>query len=97
MGWTDLNPDDLAQVSYPDRDHGLTIVREPGPAHIVVQAMAKGAHKVVFLRVPEEFHHRLSQKVRGSKSAAIIALMEEALTRLEEGEERWRVVSRDSL
>ena len=55
MSWTDLNVDDVAKVSYPGRDRTLLVHREPGPPKIIVQALPAKAHKVVFLRVPDEF------------------------------------------
>ena len=97
MSWTDLNVDDVAEVSYPARDRTLLVRREPGPPKIIVQALPAKAHKVVFLRVPDEFLERLNRTILGSKSAAIYALMEEALTELEQGQERWRVITRDSV
>ncbi|WP_140722441.1 hypothetical protein [Pseudomonas sp. Hp2] len=97
MSWTDLNADDVAQVSYPDRERGLTILREPGHPRIIVQAKAEGPNKVLFLRVPENLHARLKRRVSGSNTAAIVAIVEEALDKLEAGGERWRVVSREHL
>lgn len=97
MSWTDLNADDVAQVSYPGRERGLTIVREPGAPKILVQARAEGPNKVLFLRVPEDLHARLHQRVDGSSTAAIIAILEEALDELEAGGERWRIVARQHL
>lgn len=97
MSWTDLNADDVAKVSYPGRERGLTIIREPGEPKVIVQSKAEGPNKVLFLRVPESLHARLKRRVSGSNTAAIVAILEEALDQLEAGGQRWRVVSREHI
>ena len=97
MSWTDLDAADLAKVSFPKKtDLGLRLVREPGPAKIIVEAIPSKAKKVVYLRVPEEFHARLEACVAGSKNAAVQAIVEEALDLLEQGNQCWRVIARTS-
>lgn len=97
MSWNDLDAADLAEVSFPAKASGMMLRREPGKPRIVVSAVPDKAIKVIYLRVPQDFHDRLHARVSGSKSAAIIAVMEEALDRLEQGNERWRVVERENM
>lgn len=94
MSWTDLKPEDLAQVSYRQADR-LTLVREPGTPKIVVDSkipMRKGA-QVLFLRVPATLHERVERLVCGPKNTALVALIEQALDELEAGSETWRVLA----
>lgn len=94
MSWNDLDADDLAQISYP-KSESLTIRREAGPPKIYVEAKAKSGNKPMLLRMPEHLHDRLGRALSGSRSVALLAIVEEALDRLEAGQECWRVISRD--
>lgn len=95
MSWTDLDVDDVAKLSYPQQRQGIALVREPGPAKIYVEAQAKDAREPLYLRVPQDFIDRLDRCLGTPKgrSAAVIAIMDEALDRLEAGDECWRVVA----
>lgn len=92
MSWIDLSGDDLASVSY--RRSGVYIDRQPGPAVIVAdtKSRTKGDH-VLYLRVPMDLHERVKRLVEGSNSVALVAIIEDALNRLEEGNETWRVLT----
>ena len=96
MKWNDLDANELAKVSFPVKAQGLTIKREPGPTKIIVEAVAADSSKTLFLRIPASLHARVERCVAGSRNAAMIAVIEEALDRLEASQECWRVVSRDS-
>lgn len=96
MSWTDLDAADLAQVSYTKAEKGLTIRREEGAPKIVVEAVATTGDAVVFVRVPKALKARLARRISGSQNTALIAIIEEALDRLESGNERWRVLARAS-
>ena len=95
MTWIDLDPKDLAQVSY--RRGGMFIDREPGPPVIVADAKPRTkAGAVLYLRVPMELHMRLANLVEGSQNVAVVAIIEEALQRLEDGGQTWRVLNKAS-
>lgn len=51
--------------------------------------------KPMLLRTSPELHARLERSVQGNRSMALLALIEEALERLESGHECWRVIARD--
>lgn len=94
MSWTDLDNDDLAQVSYRKAER-LTIVREPGTPRMVVDAkisMRKG-NQVLFLRVPQSLQERVERLVSGPRNTALVAIIEDALDQLEAGSDCWRVLA----
>ena len=95
MNWNDLDADDLAKVSYTKRANGLRIQRDSGPPKIYVEVGADSATKPMLLRTSKSLHDRLERTVNGNRSVALQALIEEALDRLESGQECWRVISRD--
>ena len=93
MSWNDLNPDDLAQVSYPEKASRMSIQREPGVAKIIARELPVGGKKVLFLRVPEDLHERLEDRVIGPMNTAVVAILDEALDRLDGGNKTWRVIA----
>lgn len=93
MSWNDLNPEDLAQVSYPEMGSRMTIRREPGVAKIIARELPEGRKKVLFLRVPEELHERLEDRVIGPMNTAVVAILDETLDRLDGGNTTWRVIA----
>ena len=95
MSWNDLDGDEPAKVSYPAQQRGVRIERAPGPPKIYVEVEPVGQTKPMLLRTSPELHARLERSVQGNRSMALLALIEEALERLESGHECWRVISRD--
>ena len=95
MSWNDLDADDLAKVSYPSQQRGVRIERSPGPPKIYVEVEPLEDTKPMLLRTSPELHARLDRSVQGNRSMALLALIEEALERLESGHECWRVIARD--
>lgn len=108
MSWTDLNADDVAKVSYVkpkksrkaiEQPPRLKIVREPGTPAIQVRTnvpMDGLGKKVLFLRAPARLHQRIDRLVVGPKNTALVAIIEDALDRLEAGQSAWRVIAVDS-
>jgi len=95
VSWNDLNADDLAKVSFMKQAGGVRILRDPGPPKIYVEASPESDTKPMLLRTSKALHDRLERVVNGNRSVALQALIEEALDRLESGQECWRVISRD--
>ena len=93
MSWNDIDANELATVSFPVKAKGLMIKREPGPSRIIVEAVPVDNSKTLFLRIPANLHARVERCVAGSRNAAMIAVIEEALDRLESNHQCWRVVS----
>lgn len=92
MSWTDLKSADLAHVSY--RRSRLALEREPGPSVLIADARSREkADHVLYLRVPMSLHERVARLVDGSHNVALTAIIEDALDRLEAGQEAWRVIS----
>lgn len=87
MSWNDLDADDLAKVSYPAQQRGVRILRAPGPPKIYDEVEPVGQTKPMLLRTSPELHTRLERSVQGNRSMALLALIEEALERLESGHE----------
>lgn len=95
MSWNELDADDLAKVSFTTQAQGVRIQREDGPPKIYVEASPEADTKPMLLRTSKALHDRLERVVNGNRSVALQALIEEALDRLESGQECWRVIARD--
>lgn len=93
MSWHDIDPNELAKLSYPARK-GTRIVREPGEPVIVVEKRVPRGSKVIYLRLEPDLNERIRRAVagEGNVGSALVAIIEEALDRLEAGQETWRVV-----
>jgi len=90
MSWQDLNNDDLRKTSY--REHKRTrIVRTPGPAKLIADKRQTKGERSIILRLPEQLHARIQSAVIGSYTSALIAVVEEALDKLDAGNEQWTV------
>lgn len=94
MSWHDIDPQELAMLSYPDKKR-LKIRRTLGQPQIIVAQRAPRGDQVIYLRVDKALHDRINRLVAGSGnvSTAIIAIVQEALDQLEEGNATWTVVS----
>lgn len=95
MSWHDIDPNELARLSYPEKK-GVRITRQPGEPVIVVEKRVPRGSKVIYLRLEPELHDRISKVVagEGNVSSALVAIIEEALDTLEGGAQTWRVVGK---